>query len=79
MTKDEETKNQLILTLPANAKKDLLLEIKKILEKFPGETPVILKIPQNDDFKEMKTKIKIDKSPELVQKLSELLGEGAVE
>jgi len=79
LTKDEETKNQLILTLPANAKKDLLLEIKKILEKFPGETPVILKVPQNDDFKEIRTKTRVKIEKKLMEKLSKLLGGNRVE
>ncbi len=71
--------NQLVLTLPSSSKKDILSQIKKTLEKFPGDIPVILKIPQNGGLKEFKTKTKALNDPILFKELTNLLGEGMVE
>jgi len=79
LTPDTRIKNQLLITLPAHSKKNILLEIKSVLENFPGETPVILRAPQNGGLKEIKTKTKIEKSPELIEKLSELLDKKFIE
>ena len=72
-------KDQLEITLPRQAKKDILLKIKTILEGFPGLTPVILKAPQNGGFTEIKTKTKVGKTDELIKQLGELLGEENIE
>ncbi|MCL5407358.1 MAG: DNA polymerase III subunit alpha [Patescibacteria group bacterium] len=72
-------KDQLEITLPRNAKKDILFQIKTILESFPGITPVILKAPQNGGFAEIKTKTKVEKTTELIKQLEELLNEGSIE
>jgi len=76
---EEKTENQIVITLPAGSKKDLLEKIKIILQEFPGTTPVILKIPQNGGYKEFKIKTQVSPDSELVKKLSDLLGEEAVE
>lgn len=75
--KDNENDN-LCLVLPKNAKKEILFKIKTILESFPGKTPVILKAPQNGDFRELKTKTKVQKTPELLAQLAEILGKDAI-
>lgn len=68
------TKNQqLNLLLPQNVSKVRLYQIKAVLENYPGEIPVILKIAQNGSFKEIKTKAKVDTCPKLIQELGELL------
>lgn len=77
--KPTQRETELILTLPADSKKDLLFQIKVVLEKHPGKIPVILKIPQNGEFREIKTKTKVNKTPELIQDLSALIGSGNVE
>ncbi len=74
-----EKPNKLVLTLPSSSKKDILRQIKKTLEKFPGDIPVILKIPQNGGLKEFKTKTKALNDPILFKELTNLLGEGMVE
>ncbi|MFA6492832.1 MAG: DNA polymerase III subunit alpha [Patescibacteria group bacterium] len=79
LTPDIKPENQLTITLPKDAKKELLMQIKNILENFPGEMSVVLCVPKNGDFKEVKTKTKIEKSQELIKQLEELLGEGSVE
>lgn len=76
---DKIERDKLILTLPRNSKKDLLVKIKNILINFPGEKAVLLKIPQNGSFKEIKTKTKVENNDLLISKLKELLGEEAVE
>ena len=70
----DSSPKQLTLTLAAGSKKNILIEIKAVLEKYPGETPVILKIPQNSDFKTIKTKIKVEKTADLLHELKALLG-----
>lgn len=66
---------KLTITLPPGAGKDLLLEIKKILIGFPGQFPVYLKIPNNGDLKEVRTKTKINGEKSLLEKLTEMVGQ----
>lgn len=76
---DTTPEKSVIITLPKEAKKSLLESIKTILQESQGEYSVILKVPQNGDFKEMKTKTKIADDPAIKEKLSELLGNNMVE
>ncbi len=74
-----ETQKQMIITLDKDAKKNILEQIKTILQEFPGELPVFLKIPQNGSYQEIKTKTKAANDPNLIRKLSDLLGQDSVE
>ena len=62
-----------VIKIPRNAKKELLVDIKKILEKYNGDIPVILSIPQNGDFERIQTKATIEPSKELDEEIEKLL------
>lgn len=64
----------LVLTLPAGANQKTLAEIKTALEKSLGDTPILLRIPHNSHFKEIKTRTKVDPTSELITKLEAILG-----
>lgn len=70
---------KLLITLTKNANKEVLEKIKDVLNNFPGDLPVILKIAANGGFREVKTKTKVEGSPHLVSELKEILKEGKVE
>ncbi len=70
---------KIIITFPIGAKKVLLEEIKKILLVYPGELPVFLKLPQNDEYREIKTKTKISLQDKLLIDLAALLGKENIE
>lgn len=63
------------LTIPRGIKKEILGEIKKILEQFPGDLAVELTVPHNGMEQKIKTKTKIEPKKELIEKLKNLLGE----
>ncbi len=65
---------QLTLTVPKDADKHFLLEIREILEVFPGRSQVILKIPNNGDSREIKIKNKVEITTLLKTRLSKILG-----
>lgn len=63
------------ITVPREADKGILVEIKEILVASEGPSPVIIKIPQNgDNFKELKIKNKVALNPVLNKKLHDLVG-----
>lgn len=69
---------KLVIKLPKEANKELLEQIKQVLGNFSGDLPVILKIAQNGDFKEIKTKSRVPVSLELLGQIGKLIGKKAV-
>ena len=69
---------QITLTLPARLPKEVLGYIKDILSGHPGDCPVILQVPDGDNVRQITAKTTVKPSEELRQKLSALLGPGAV-
>jgi DNA polymerase-3 subunit alpha len=63
------------ITIPKGSKVDLLATIKKTLEEFEGDSTVILRIPSNGDFKEIRAKILVDVHPPLIHALENIIGE----
>lgn len=70
---------QLYLTIPKGSQKGLLEELKEIVLVHKGDSPLILKMPQDGDFKEIKVKSKVKISEVLLEKLTTLLGADRVE
>jgi len=66
-------KPPLILKLPSNNDKKLLLELKEILQQFPGDTPVVLQIPINSHHQEIKTRTKVNIDNNLIDKLTQII------
>jgi len=63
------------ITVPRDADKGILVDIKEILTASEGMSPVIIKIPINGDgYKEMKIKSKVALNPVLNKKLHDLVG-----
>ncbi len=62
------------ITLPKHCPQKTLMEIKKILENAPGQMPIYLKIPQNGDYRIIKTRTKINQSSKLILELKTILG-----
>jgi len=69
-----ENPTQIAITLPRNAKKEILEQIKNVLISHPGELSVILKVPQNGSFQEVKTKTRVQKNIRLVNELADIVG-----
>ncbi|MDO8513757.1 MAG: DNA polymerase III subunit alpha [bacterium] len=63
----------LVLRLDHSSNKKTLEDIRQIVSQYPGNTPLVLEIPQNDEYQKVKTKTKIELSPELIAKLENLL------
>jgi len=63
---------EFVIKLPRGAKKELLVQIKEVLEKHPGDVPVILSIPNNGSFDRVPTKTKVEPSPELNDRVTHL-------
>lgn len=69
----------LSIEIPHGSDRSILFEIKEILENYPGESSVILKIPNNGNgCKEVAIKQKADLSPVVLRKLKELVGKEGV-
>jgi DNA polymerase-3 subunit alpha len=69
----------LFLTIPRGSDKELLKRLKEIILTHQGNVPIILKIPQNGGFKEIKVKSSVKVSETLLSKLTAILGTGKVE
>lgn len=74
---------KLIITLPRQTAKDILLKIKDILKQYLAEGEdgliVYLRAPHNGDFEEIRTKTKIRFKPALKRDLKEILQTGKIE
>ncbi len=70
----------LVVEIPKDSNKHILLDIKEVLESHPGEAKVLLKVPENGSgtFKEITIKHKTEISPVLLRKLKELVGKEKV-
>lgn len=55
--------------LPKTTKKDKILKLKEIVERFSGESPLVLAYKQNGDFKFAKTRSKVDLTDEFEREL----------
>ena len=75
----KERPPKITIVLPAKAKRTLLEEIKLVLQTFPGDLPVYLRIPRRGGYEEIKTKTLAAPSALLKEKINSLLGEGSVE
>lgn len=75
LEKTSEIPEGILITVPQKTKKNILLDIRDVLAKYPGNQPVYLKIPQNGDYVRIKTKTSVEKSPELVDSLTKIVGE----
>lgn len=66
------------LTIPKGSKLDLLSEIKKTLEEHEGESAVLLRIPNNGDYKEIRAKIFVSVNPPLIHRLEGMIGADSI-
>lgn len=74
-----EIKN-IIITLPKGSDKEILLEIKIILNDHPGESKVTVCVPNNGNgYKEINVRNRVEASPVMLRKLKELVGKEGVE
>lgn len=64
--------DSITITLPPGAKKNLLLELKKVILENPGQATATLMIPQNSDIKEIKLKAKVSAGKTTLSKLRDL-------
>lgn len=72
--KTQEANYTLVLTLPTQTTKERLTKIKTILERYPGQAPVILRIEQNGAIKELPTKSRVDLASAVENELALLIG-----
>jgi len=68
-----------VLTLPHNARRELLTQIKTCITGFPGDVPVRLLIPQNGTYHEVNIKTKITPDNACINQLKTLVGENNVQ
>ncbi|PWB39107.1 MAG: DNA polymerase III subunit alpha [Parcubacteria group bacterium] len=68
--------NKLWLSLPADFDKERMNELKSLLEKFPGLTPVFLEL-HNGHARKIKTNLKVLPTDELQGQLDKFLGRQA--
>ncbi|MFH1508797.1 MAG: DNA polymerase III subunit alpha [bacterium] len=67
------------ITVPPYTKKDTFYQLKEILQRYPGEQPVILKIPtKNGKYKEVTTSLAINRNDELIKNIEVVVGQGTV-
>lgn len=63
------------ITLPLNFNKEQLVELKEILQEYPGESSVIINVCSGENcYKEIKVKNKISTGPVLLHKVRDLVG-----
>ncbi|MBM2820556.1 MAG: polymerase alpha subunit [Candidatus Berkelbacteria bacterium] len=70
----EQLGERLLITIPPKSSREILVEIKNILAKFPGEISVFIKIPQNGQTQEIKTKTRVANDQKLIDALNLLVG-----
>ena len=75
-----KTPESLILTIPKDSGKHILMDIKEVLTAHPGYCKVILKVPDNGsgNYKEVKIKNTTDPCTVAIHKLKELVGKDGV-
>ncbi len=79
--KDTETKKikKLKIKLHGEINKEKLAKVKSVLIDFPGNEEVYLEVVQHDKMNLIKTKTLVKISNELIDFLTEILGEGTIE
>ena len=70
----------LIITIPKDSGKHILMDIKEVLECHPGDCKVVLKVPSTnpDKHKEVKIKNTTDPCTVAIRKLKDLVGKDCV-
>lgn len=70
----------LIINIPKDSDRGILIEIKNVLQSHPGDSRVTLKVPDNGsgNHKEIAIKNTTEISPVVLRKLKELVGKGNV-
>lgn len=63
------------LTIPAGADKQILHELKRMLNTSPGDSSVVLHIPHENEVKIIRIETKIAPNPPLLHKIRRLIGE----
>lgn len=63
----------LILRLERTTTKATLEKIQQIIAEYKGNTPLVLELPENSHYKQVKTRSKINLDPELISKIGELI------
>ena len=76
--KKEENTNPLIISVASGANQDLFQELKNILSQSKGKQDVILKIPEGENFKEIKTSLSVDYNDSLKASLLNLVNQGKI-
>lgn len=64
-----------VVELPHSTNKELIGQVRKLLESYPGQTPVELRLTQDGQLKSVQTKLRVEKTPALKEELAVLLGE----
>src|SRR3989344_212142 len=64
-TNDPRQTKEYPLTLPRGTKKEMLVALKEVLQKYPGDATVVLLIPQNGGFERVPTKTSVKPSKDL--------------
>ena len=67
------TQSEYPLTLPRGTKKETLVALKEVLQKYPGDATVVLLIPQNGGFERVPTKTSVKPSKDLDRAIEKLL------
>jgi DNA polymerase-3 subunit alpha len=65
----------LTVTLPKGSQKEILNQLKAVVTQFPGDVPLMLKIPLNGEYRVVKTKTKVKISPRLLYDLGQIVGQ----
>ncbi len=66
----------LIITIPEDADKNILKEIKTIFIAHPGKNSVVIRLPKDgESYKDMRIKSRIDICPVVKKKLKEIVGQ----
>jgi DNA polymerase-3 subunit alpha len=69
---------KLLIFLPAKVSKEDLAKIKEILARFPGQLPMVLHLPKNGGYKEVKTKTRVVFDKNLAKELTLVLPEAKI-
>jgi len=72
-----EHNGEFVVLLPSSTKKENLLKIKEILESAPGQVPVVLAHKKNGEFTFKRTKLKVEPTAELINKLKSIFSKMA--
>ena len=74
----DKTSQLLELTVPRGTNVGILNDVKKILEEYPGQSPIILRIPINGGYNEIRAKIAVTVCPLLIHRIEKLVGANCI-